>query len=134
MVDVQFVVCVPLTTALMALRPYLIINADDFGYCKERNRGIIQLLEEGAVSSASILANAAESEEATCFARQFIYVHDDDSQLSFGLHLNLTEGHPIAKGENVSSLLDERGCFLGKFGFRNFLNQGKILIEEVCKC
>ncbi|MFN9910622.1 MAG: ChbG/HpnK family deacetylase [bacterium] len=41
----------------------LIINADDFGYCNERDQAIINLLEKKKISSVSCLVNGSSFEE-----------------------------------------------------------------------
>ena len=60
----------------------LIVNADDMGYCEARDEGILQC---PVVHSVSIMVNGP------CFDKiNWERIHD--SQLSVGLHLNLTEG------------------------------------------
>ena len=39
-------------------QPKIIINADDFGYCEERSRGICELLEFGHISSTTAMVNS----------------------------------------------------------------------------
>ena len=41
----------------------LIINADDFGYCNERDQAIIDLLENKKISSVTCLVNGSSFEE-----------------------------------------------------------------------
>ena len=45
--------------------------------------------------------------------------------------MNLTEGKPISKPQEVQSLLTEDGYFLGKHGFREALQSGTVQLEEV---
>lgn len=99
----------------------LIINADDFGYCSQRNRGIVEAYCKGVVSSVSLLVNGSSSLEAVGLAHEH--------GIPMGLHLNLTEGCPI--GKNYETLIDSKGCFKGKLGFRDDLRSGEINIEEV---
>jgi predicted glycoside hydrolase/deacetylase ChbG (UPF0249 family) len=33
----------------------LIITADDFGYCKERDKGIIKCCKEGVITNVSVM-------------------------------------------------------------------------------
>ncbi len=41
-------------------RPKIIVNADDFGYCKERSEGILELVKEKRISSLSVIVNAPD--------------------------------------------------------------------------
>ena len=41
-----------------------------------------------------------------------------------GMHFNITEGIPI--GSNVTTLTDDKGCFLGRLGFLKALSIGEI--------
>lgn len=43
----------------------LIVNADDYGLCKSANVGVLQLLEEGAISSTTIMMPCPWSEDAS---------------------------------------------------------------------
>ena len=43
---------------------HLIVNADDFGYSRGVNRGIIEAHERGIVTSASLMVKQPASEEA----------------------------------------------------------------------
>ena len=47
----------------------LIVNADDFGFSPNRNRGIIESVEKGIVTSVSILVNFPAAEEAIDFVK-----------------------------------------------------------------
>ena len=44
---------------------FLVINADDFGYCEQRNRGIVESVQSGVVSSTSLLVNADKDRKST---------------------------------------------------------------------
>ena len=100
---------------------FLIINADDFGYCDQRNRGIVESFQAGVVSSATLLVNAVKALEAVQLSKE--------CGLPLGLHLNLTEGVPIKT--LYSSLTSENGLLRGKFGFREALKSGEIDLDEV---
>ena len=107
----------------------LIVTADDLGYCATRDRGIIAAHTHGVVTCASVLANgraAATAVASACAAG-----------LSIGLHLNLTEGNPVAPADAVPSLLapcagtgGERVVFRGKHGFRDALAAGDVSLAE----
>jgi predicted glycoside hydrolase/deacetylase ChbG (UPF0249 family) len=100
---------------------YLIINADDFGYCPERNRGIIEAFNNKSISSSTLLVNSLFAENAVKLAF--------DNNMPLGLHFNITEGKPISR--NVSSLVDDFGCFFGKFGLRQFIDSNRADLEHV---
>ena len=103
---------------------YLIINADDFGYCPERNRGIIESFKGKSISSSTLLVNSLFAKEAVELALA--------NKLPLGLHFNITEGRPISNLEHVSTLVNTRGLFLGKFGLRDALENMCINLEHVC--
>lgn len=80
----------------------LIVNADDFGYSKGVNLGIVEAHVEGIVSSATMMMNMPGVEHALRLAA-------DTPTLGVGVHLVLTCGAPLE--ENVPTLTDENGLF-----------------------
>ena len=84
----------------------LIVNADDFGWTEGVNRGIAEAFHHGIVTSTSLLANgmafagAAELAQAT-------------PGLGVGVHLNLSDGEPVAEPESVPNLLGNDAKFAG---------------------
>jgi len=84
----------------------LIVNADDLGWTEGVNRGIVEAFRHGIVTSASLLANGAAFPGAVKAARS-------SPGLGIGVHLNLSDGKPIADRETVMSLLNEGGDFAG---------------------
>lgn len=92
------------------------ITADDFGYCHERNRGILDAVKEGVVNSVSVLMNASAVESI-----------NDIENIAVGLHLNLTEGRPVAQPCDVASLLDKEGHFFDKLSIAGHIKEGRIL-------
>ena len=85
----------------------LIINADDLGADEARNEGIFEAIRAGLVTSASILPNGPALEHALGKIRSGGF-----EQVSFGVHLNLSEGRPLAR--DLSRLTGPDGNFLGK--------------------
>jgi len=85
----------------------LIINADDLGADVARNEGIFEAIRAGVVTSATILPNGPSLEHALGKIRSGGF-----EEISFGVHLNLTEGRPLAEG--LSCLTGPDGNFLGK--------------------
>ncbi len=80
----------------------IIINADDFGFSESINKGIIDAYQEGLISSTTIMINMPYAEDA-------ISKWKENSSLGLGLHVNLTQGSPIASG--VKSLVDSNNSF-----------------------
>jgi chitin disaccharide deacetylase len=81
----------------------LVVNADDLGMTRGINRAIVEAYRHGIVTSTSLLANGAAFDDAVERLREC-------PGLGVGLHVNVTEGRPVAAGAQ-SSLLDGRGCF-----------------------
>jgi predicted glycoside hydrolase/deacetylase ChbG (UPF0249 family) len=84
----------------------LIVNADDLGWTDGVNRGILEAFHHGIVSSTSLLANGAAFAGGVAAARSA-------PGLGVGVHLNLSDGPPIADRETVTTLLNDDGEFAG---------------------
>ena len=96
----------------------LIIHADDLGADDARNVGIMEAIEAGSVTAASILVNGPAFED--CLRR---IASADFNHISFGVHLNLTEGRPLSTG--LETIIGADGCFCGKQeGHRRLMNKG----------
>jgi chitin disaccharide deacetylase len=103
----------------------LIVNADDFGLTSGVNRAIIEGHTRGAVTSATLMANMSAFDSAVRLAKEH-------PSLGVGLHINITQGRPVAEALRVGSLLNDRGEFWGTSGavFKRLL-AGRLKIEEV---
>jgi chitin disaccharide deacetylase len=78
----------------------LIVNADDFGLTAGVNRAILELHGAGALSSATLMANAAATDEAIEMARA-------TPTLGVGCHIVLVDGEPVlSPREDVPWLAD----------------------------
>lgn len=84
----------------------LIVNADDLGWTEGVNRGIAEAHRHGIVTSASLLANGTAFESGVRLALS-------TPALGVGVHLNLSDGAPVADPQSVTSLLNDRGEFAG---------------------
>ncbi|MEO2680897.1 MAG: carbohydrate deacetylase [Clostridium butyricum] len=83
---------------------HLIINADDFGYSKAVNLGIMESHINGVLTSTTLMANMPDVDHAVSLLK-------DMPNLCVGAHLTLTCGKPML-GEKVSTLIKENGYFL----------------------
>ena len=75
----------------------LIINADDFGISRGVNIGIMEAVEAGVVTSASMVVNLPGFGDAVERARS-------RHAPSLGLHLNLTAGRPLTAVPSLTRL------------------------------
>jgi len=82
----------------------IIINADDFGLCEGVNKAVAQAHADGVLTSATVMTNMPDAEEAVELARKM-------PNLGIGVHLNLTQGRPVSKDHAVKCLLDANGRF-----------------------
>ena len=80
--------------------------ADDYGISSQSNTRIEECLKNGVLNKISILPNG----DASDFSERLF---GEDVKLS--LHLNLIEGYPLSKKEDVSLLVTDKGFF--KYSF-----------------
>ena len=83
----------------------LIINADDFGFDRDATAAILDLLIEQKISSTTVLANMAKQSDLNKLKKI--------PNIGIGLHVNFLDGEPLAPSQHISSILDEKGSFLG---------------------
>jgi hopanoid biosynthesis associated protein HpnK len=82
----------------------IIINADDFGLCEGVNQGIVKAHTEGVLTSATLMTNMQCAEKAAALAKSL-------PSLGVGIHLNLTDGRPLAKDRGIGTLCNVNGEF-----------------------
>ncbi|WP_082652041.1 polysaccharide deacetylase family protein [Gorillibacterium timonense] len=88
----------------------LIVNADDFGMCRSANEGIRQLLEEGAVSSSTLMMPCAWAKDAAKWSAAH-------PEYDVGVHLTLTsewdtyKWGPVTREESTATLVTNEGYF-----------------------
>jgi len=118
----------------------LVLHADDLGMSRAVNRGILLGFRDGLLTSAAILANAPEAEDAmtlwnalsadrragrlpSAAARRRL--GEIDRPFDLGVHLNLSQGRPLGK-DYPGELLDSDGRFPGATGlFFRLLRYGR---------
>ena len=86
----------------------LIINADDFGLTGGVNRAIVEAHKHGVVTSATLMANGPEFDDAVRLALAA-------PGLSVGCHVVLVDGLPVLEASQVPSLI---GKSRNELGFR----------------
>jgi predicted glycoside hydrolase/deacetylase ChbG (UPF0249 family) len=83
----------------------LILNADDFGMTAGVNQAILDLGRAGALTSATLMANAQATTEAAARTA-------DDwlrrPALGVGCHVVLVDGTPLSPPEKIPTLIDPR--------------------------
>ncbi|CAN5126270.1 chitin disaccharide deacetylase [soil metagenome] len=100
------------------MQKLLIINADDFGMSREVNEGTKKGIEQGIITSVSVMANMPYFDDAITFLKKH-------PKVSVGLHFNITEGKPLILPKNAGNLIREDDYFfhwpqlLSKVGFKN---------------
>ena len=103
--------------------------ADDYGISKSSNTRIEECLKIGVLNKISVLPNS----DALDFKRRLL-----GENVKLSLHLNLIEGYPLSKKEDVSLLISDKGIFkysfiglffLSIFGNRSLLK--KQLYNEI---
>lgn len=77
----------------------IIFNADDFGYSKGVNLGIIEAHQNGVITSTTLLVNGAGAEHAASLIA-------DNPELGVGLEFNIAFRKPLTNGK---SLVDKKG-------------------------
>lgn len=91
----------------------LIVNADDFGYSRGVNYGIIDAHKYGIVNSTTMMMNMPGVNHAVELAKEH-------PTLKLGIHLVLTCGKPLL--QDVPSLIDTQGNFKKLSDFMNDKN------------
>ena len=97
----------------------LVVNADDFGLCREVNDGIVKGFRNGIITSASILAN-------------YNLKKLPETKLGLGAHLNVTFGNSLVDGKPFPKNMLSRAFLIktnGKFVKKEFRKQIDKLLE-----
>jgi len=104
----------------------LILNADDFGLTGGVNRAIVELYQAGGLTSTTLMARAAATEEAIEMARC-------TPTLGVGCHVVLVDGEPVLPARELPTLVYQR---TGRFrptlgGFLQRVLTGRIASSEI---
>ncbi|MEC1520513.1 chitin disaccharide deacetylase [Neobacillus niacini] len=97
----------------------LIVNADDFGYSRGINYGIIDAHKYGIVNSTTMMMNMPGVNHAVELAKKH-------PALKLGIHLVLTCGKPLLS--DVLTLVDEQGNFKN---LKDFINEHNVSLMEL---
>ena len=81
------------------------LHADDFGYNREVDKKLVDLLKAGKVGSISVLSTMVTLEASRSLAK----VLRIRPKVKIGLHLNLVEGTCASNPAQVPTLVDRRG-------------------------
>jgi len=104
----------------------LIVNADDFGQTQGINRAVLELHKAGLLTSATLMARAAATDQAIEIARV-------TQTLGVGCHIVLSDGEPTLPLAQIPSLLDpSTNLFIPRLTvFLGRLFTGRIRAEEI---
>jgi hopanoid biosynthesis associated protein HpnK len=104
----------------------LILNADDFGLTAGVNRAILELHRAGRLTSATLMAKAAATDEA-------IEIASSTPTLGVGCHVVLVDGEPALPRSQIPTLIDPgTGLFrISPTGFIMRLFTGRIRAAEI---
>lgn len=100
----------------------LIFNADDFGYSKGINLGVIEAYQNGLVRSATMMAGKPGFYHAAGLAHL-------NPGLKVGVHLTLSSGKSV--GGVYRTLTDGQGNFPGYEEVRNKIQAGEADLSEI---
>lgn len=82
-------------------RRRLVVNADDFGFARDVNRGIVEAHTRGILTATTLMANGRQFDDAACLARKH-------PSLDIGVHLVLVQGESLLRpGAELPSTLGQ---------------------------
>jgi chitin disaccharide deacetylase len=86
------------------MRRAVIVTADDFGFSREVNAGIVRAHREGILTATSLMVAAAARDEAVALARE-------NPNLDVGLHLVVCRGRSVLAPDRLTGIVDAAGNF-----------------------
>lgn len=105
----------------------LIVNADDFGLTRAINESILQCIQDGIVTSVSLIACGRAAHEAMIMARDF------GTNTSIGIHLTLETEVPVAAPDSIPTIITKNGNLMPRSQIMTRLLTGQISIEDVLR-
>lgn len=78
----------------------LAVNADDFGFSRDVNRGIVEAHVRGILTATTLMANGREFDDAVRLARE-------NPSLDIGCHLVLVQGNSLRTGAPLPASVRE---------------------------
>lgn len=102
---------------------FLVVNADDFGFTRDVNAGIVEAHRNGILTATTLMANGAAFEDAIALCK-------GTPTLDVGIHLVFVQGHSLATG----NLLPERPQDLCRALLRRRIDlyqEGRAQIEKI---
>jgi chitin disaccharide deacetylase len=87
----------------------LLVNADDFGFTRDVNAGIIEAHQNGILTAATLMANGGAFDDAVALARA-------NPSLDVGVHFVLTGGQSLLTGKPLPASVPAlvRGVYAGE--------------------
>ena len=106
----------------------IIINADDLGMSVDVNAAIERAINEGCISSSTIMANATAFDDAVRIAKSY-------PQITFGLHLNIDEFRPLTDTSIFEKygMIDEKGSFKKEYLHNADVSYNDELLKAIYK-
>lgn len=106
----------------------IITNADDFGQDEDTVRGTIECLDEGSLTSATIMVKMPGTAAAVAYARA-------NPDKSFGVHLTYVLGvgneAPVSDPARLPALVGPDGLFKPSQGVRLEALRGRIPVDQI---
>lgn len=102
----------------------LIVNADDFGLTTGVNRAIVEAHQRGIVSSATLMANGAQFDDA-------VQSVNSVPKLAIGCHIDLIQLSPVSANDEVRTLVVNGHFRPGFARFAANVMRGKINAAEI---
>jgi predicted glycoside hydrolase/deacetylase ChbG (UPF0249 family) len=101
----------------------LIINADDFGFTRDVNAGIVHAHRSGVLTSTTLMANGDAFDDAVQLAKE-------TPSLDIGAHLVLVQGHSLLDGKPLPESPRQLLPVLAKGGLNVYLEL-KAQLEKI---
>ncbi len=103
----------------------MIITADDYGMSKAVNQAIDEGIEKGIITTTNVMTNMPYFKEAKKLT--------ESTQISVGMHWNLTCGTPVLPAKDIPTLVASNGEFFDYPEFRARYRKGLIKWEDIEK-